>query len=258
MHAFLINLDTSPDRLAYMTGQASEAGLEIERFAALRGTDVRDAGVFGSSFDARLSNGEAGCYASHLTCHQLVLDRGLPYGMVLEDDVQLAPDLAAVAKAAAEAAPDGWDYIHLSSHIKRAVKPVKPLTGTDRDLIVYSRLPVNMAAYLISAQGARKFLAPRPRVRPIDMDVRYGWLMDFNIYGVAPPPARQNEDFESDIWRGDTRKTSLPGQAWSPGLASEIGGMVWHARKLGFGTWLSLAAANAVRLKPRRQKKHAL
>jgi glycosyl transferase family 25 len=254
MHAFLINLDSSPDRLAYMGQQAAGAGFEIERFSALRGSDIRDAGVFGSAFDARLSNGEAGCYASHLCCHQMIIDRELPYGLVLEDDVQLDGDFAAVAQAAAEAAPQGWDYIHLSSNIKRAVQPIKRLDGVERDLIVYSRLPVNMAAYLISAQGAQKFLAPRPRVRPIDMDVRYGWLMDFNIYGVAPPPARQNESFDSDIWRGEGKRKSLPGQAWSPGFVSELRGMAWQAGKLGLGTWLSLAAANAVRPVKRKSR----
>ena len=254
MQAFVINLASSPDRLAYMMEQAMEVGLTIERFPAIRGVEIRDTEVLGSTFDARLSNGEAGCYASHLSCHQLILERGLPYGLVLEDDVELDISFVAVAQAAAKLAPDNWDYIHLSSNIKRAVHPIQPLPDMARDLIVYSRLPANMAAYLISAQGARKFLTPRPRVRPIDMDVRHGWLMDFNIYGVAPSPARQTEIFVSDIWRDEGNRKSLPGQAWSPGFASELHGMAWRVGKLGLGTWLSLAADNALRLVKFRQR----
>lgn len=253
MHAFLINLDSSPDRLAFMEQQANQAGVTLERFSAVRGLEVRNGEVENSTFAPHLSNGEVGCYASHLHIHRMILDRGLPYALVLEDDVLLDSDFAAVADAAVTVAPAGWDYIHLSSVIKRAVHALKRLGAADRELIVYSRLPVNTAAYIISASGARKFLQPRHRVRPVDMDVRYGWLMDFTVYGVAPPPARQNEVFDSTIWQGTPGAKSKPGSVYAPGLLSQLQGALWQANKLGWGVWLSLAAANALR--PVKRKK---
>ena len=56
-----------------------------------------------------MSAGEVGCYASHLVVAQQIVARGLPYAVVLEDDVELAPDFKAIIRAAIDAVPTGWD-----------------------------------------------------------------------------------------------------------------------------------------------------
>ncbi len=231
---FCINLDRSPDRMEFMRGQFLRLGLTVvERVPGIDGAANVPAWMAHEFEDTPLTSGEIGCYASHLVCAWRIIAQDLSCAVVLEDDVTLQSDFIETAGAAVAAAPPGWDYIHLSSHIKRSVVHVADLT-TGRTLIRHTRLPVNTAAYILSNAGARKWLKPRPRIRPNDMDVRYGWLDDLDIYGVYPSPASQEDDFESDIGgtHGGKRKIKDP-RNFAPGLASRIYGALWQARKVG-------------------------
>jgi GR25 family glycosyltransferase involved in LPS biosynthesis len=162
--------------------------------------------------------------------------------MIIEDDVQLASDVLASARAAIDAAPPGWDYIHLSGATKRAVLSLASLPN-GRHLVRHSRLPVNTGAYLISRQGAGKLLAPSPRVRPIDQEIRHAWLRGIDVLGVHPSPVIWNNAWPTTItgtWRTETlRKTN-----WSPGIFSELHGCVYRMRKLGAAGYLACLRAN--------------
>jgi glycosyl transferase family 25 len=190
--AFLINLDRSPDRLAFMQAEADRIGLQFERVPSVDGkavpADLR-AQFLNPDGDSlsTLSDGEIGCYASHLTVHQRIVREALPYALVLEDDVTLAPDLMATVHAAVSAAPSGWDYIHLSGRIKNPVLSTAALPN-GRHLVRHLRVPMNTGGYVISQSGAGKMLAPAERVRPIDVDIHFPWLRDLDVLGVYPSP----------------------------------------------------------------------
>ncbi len=234
---FLINLDRAPDRLAFMAGQ----GIVFERIPGIDGTSNLPGWLrpqfAGAIADATMSAGEIGCYASHLVCADEIVERELACAIVLEDDVTLEPDFMATASLAVAAAPAGWDYIHLSTNYKRAVVHVCDLPGRSRMLVRHTRLPVNSAAYILSQAGARKWLRERPRARPNDMDIRYAWLDDLDVFGVFPAPARQLGNFQSSI-RHDGK------QRWSPGIASELYGLVWQARRVGAGNLVKARLAD--------------
>jgi glycosyl transferase, family 25 len=232
-HVFLINLDRSRTRLQHMETQASRLGLAFERVPAVEGANVPD--WLRSEFDTphAMSAGEVGCYASHLVVAQHVVARGLPYAVVLEDDVALAPDFKAVVRAAIDAAPPGWDLIHASSVFKAPVIHVQGLPSRSR-LVQYTRMPVNTAAYVVSNRGARKRLSPMVRSRPVDMDHRYAWLQRLEIFGVYPAPAEQRRDIPSEIGSAARRRS----RAWSPGVLSQCFGMAYTARRVGFGNYL--------------------
>lgn len=217
---FVINLDRSPDRLEFMRRQR----VGFERIAGIDGARMVPAWLASQFVGSPLTSGKIGCYASHLLVAREIVDRGLPYAIVLEDDVTLDDDFLDAAISAATDAPVGWDYIHLSSDYKRPVVHVVPL-WLGRQLVRHTRMPVNTAAYLLSNAGARKRLRPRPRIRPNDMDIRYGWLDDLDVYGVYPSPARQQNDFPSDI---GAYAPHTP-----PSLASSAYGAWWMVRKVG-------------------------
>lgn len=228
---FLINLDRSPQRLAFMQKQADRTGLVFERIPGVDGAG-NVPGWIASEFEGTpLTSGEVGCYASHMICAKLIVEREMPFGIILEDDVTLDGDFVATAIKAAGGAPFGWDYIHLSTHFKRPVIKIADING--RILVQHTRLPVNTAAYILSNAGARKWLRPRPRVRPNDIDIRYGWLDDLKIYGVFPSPAAQKNDFASDIGGTQQPDHKESRRHWSPGLCSEMYGVMWNARRVG-------------------------
>jgi glycosyl transferase, family 25 len=232
-HVFLINLDRSRKRLQHMALQASRLGLAFERIPAIEGANVPD--WLRSEFDSphAMSAGEVGCYASHLVVAQQIVARGLPYAVVLEDDVELAPDFKAIIRAAIDAVPTGWHLIHASSVFKAPVISVGPLPNRTR-LIQYTRMPVNTAAYVVSNRGARKRLSPMVRSRPVDMDNRYAWLQRLEIFGVYPAPAEQRQDFPSEI--GNTARRGS--RVWSPGVLSQFFGVAYTARRVGFANYV--------------------
>ena len=243
MQTFLINLDRSPDRLAFMQEQADRMGIAFERIPGVDGAANVPQWMQPQFEDTPLTSGEIGCYASHLVCARRIVEDCLDYALVLEDDVTLQEDFTTIARRSIAKAPTGWDYIHLSSHIKRAVVHVADLSGS-RILIRHTRLPVNTAAYILSNAGARKWLKPRPRVRPNDMDVRYGWIYDLDIYGVYPSPASQENNFISDIGGTNNPFHKEAKHNWSPGMMSRFHGEYWQVKKIGVGNTVRARLAN--------------
>jgi glycosyl transferase family 25 len=208
MQVFVINLATAIDRLSYMSDQLV---CEFERIKAVSGSAVPERLAANFPVPTRLLPGEIGCYASHLIAAETIIARDLSYGVVLEDDVELASDFLDTVKAAVEGLGSDWDVVSLSGAKQRPHCRLFPLGGY-RYLVRYLHFPKTTAAYMISQSGCRKLLAQRPRTRPVDVDIRYGWEMGINGYGVYPPPARQSGGFASSIpkphrqrvyWRAD-------------------------------------------------------
>lgn len=198
LRVFLINLDRSPDRLAFMRAEANRIGLHFERIPGVNGTDVPDElkPQFlnpDGSIIGQISAGDVGCYAGHLTAHQHILREDLPYALILEDDVRLERDVLEAAHAAIAKAPPGWDYIHLSGRLKNPVLSVSTLPN-GRHLVRHLRIPLNMGGYLMSRSGAEKFLAPAPRIRNVDGEMHYPWIRGIDVLGVYPSPVIHNNN----------------------------------------------------------------
>ena len=193
----LINLDRDTARLAHMAGQLDAQSLAFERFLAVYGLAVPD-WLKPWFFDAEgrvtptLKPGEIGVYASHISLHKALLDRDdIDALLVMEDDLELAPDFAAVITAL-EAMPVDWDIIKLSNPPKAPYLDHGEI-APGRALVTYSRVPNNLGAYVISRSGAAKTTRLRGlRVWAIDEDMRRPWDWEIETLGIVPPPARAN------------------------------------------------------------------
>lgn len=202
MQVFVINLAAERGRLAYMDDQLSG---DFERIDAVTAATVPARLAVNFPRPARLLPGEIGCYASHLVTAETILERGLPYAVVLEDDVDLVPDFRQVVAASIERLPPDWDILSLSGAKQHPHCRLSQVTR-DRHLVRYLHFPKTTAAYVISPSGCRKLLAPRPRLRPVDVDIRYGWEMHLEGYGVYPAPAWQANRFASTIPKSKTQR----------------------------------------------------
>lgn len=198
VHAVVINLDRDADRLAHMAREMAKVSLPFERFPAVKGAELPAwlAPYFPdhqAPLERRaLSAGEVGCYASHLAICRRMVDGSLPSPLlVVEDDIEFAPDFAAMLAALVQNLPADWDIIRLSNETKRSVMPIATLTGAYQ-LVRYSKVPPSTGASLISRAGAEKFLKQTPRTIPVDQDLRRVWAWDLNTYGVAPAPVRRD------------------------------------------------------------------
>jgi glycosyl transferase family 25 len=235
---FLINLDRSHERLALMQVQGSGLGLNFERVPAIDGTKQLPGWMVAQFLDdcgrARggLSEGEVGCYASHLVVFSKIVERRLKAAIVLEDDAVLDQDFERLACAAMCAAPAGWDCIHLSTDFKKPAFPVVDL-GLGRSLVRYKRLPVNSLGYVVSRAGAAKLLAARQRLRPFDLEFRLAWQTGLEMFGTYPALAHTNRRLETTI-RADWKDHGCTAtrKQWKPNWPSRVHGWFYVMARL--------------------------
>jgi GR25 family glycosyltransferase involved in LPS biosynthesis len=79
--AFVINLDSRPDRLAELRKRTRGFSIPIERFPAVTTQELRDQGIIADPSSAQA------CTASHIAICRLIIERNLDWALVLEDDV---------------------------------------------------------------------------------------------------------------------------------------------------------------------------
>jgi GR25 family glycosyltransferase involved in LPS biosynthesis len=133
--AFVINLDRDTVRLTHMEAECARVGIPMQRWPAMLGAALPPA--LASSFVAptsgtawSLSSGEIGCYASHVTIWQALVDGALgdkvfgDAALVMEDDLRLEDDFVPAIQKTLAVAPSGWDLIRLSNAPRRAFVPV--------------------------------------------------------------------------------------------------------------------------------------
>ena len=95
MKTFLINLDKNLERLKYMTSQLGRLGVEFERISAVYGKELTK-DELKCSFSAfrsfcamgyRMPLGAIGCSLSHLLVYRQMIEKGISYALIFEDDV---------------------------------------------------------------------------------------------------------------------------------------------------------------------------
>lgn len=102
MKLFVINLDRQPERLSRIEQMFGELQLQFIRVSAvdrerlsieeIRNWQSPDAGV------RHLRSGETACFLSHRECWRRIVDEGLPYAAIFEDDIHLGIDAAALLR----------------------------------------------------------------------------------------------------------------------------------------------------------------
>jgi len=187
--ALYINREVDKDRRASIESELSNAGIRGERICGVDGLAVPPAftGYFfeGDRLHSKLKPGEVGCYASHLKALSVVVERGIAYALILEDDALLTRDLTQTIDNILANVPEDWDMVYLCREPEHVTKPVACLKQS-RMLVRYSRVPATTTGYLISRAGAEKFLVPLKRYWPVDTDIRQPWRFKLEIYGVVP------------------------------------------------------------------------
>lgn len=217
MKVFYTNLDRSPERRKFMEDILGHLGIEAERIAGIDGSNVPE--WLSSQFaePTPLMPGQIGCYASLLIAAKRIVDDDLPYALILQDDIIIDPKLMELCREALWHLPPDWDCVHLDTEFKRSVVRFSALTR-EHSLVRFLRQPVGDGAFLLSKQGAKKWLRARPRRLPSDVDNRRSWKPE-TVFAVYPALVHhQREVLGSCI--GGTRP-----QAKSSGFATVLAAM---------------------------------
>lgn len=174
-------------------------GLEASALARLVDTDANQRRFF-----RPLTPGEIGCYASHVVCWRMLVERGWPHALILEDDLRLTDRLPRLLAQIPRLSP-GWDIVKLIGRGRDRRRSSRPL-APDLELISYRRIPSLTGAYLVSAGGAAKLLRRVPPfARPIDVDLRHAWEADINVLGISPYPVERSQASADDSTIGIRR-----------------------------------------------------
>jgi glycosyl transferase family 25 len=155
-----------------MARQAAERGLAIERLEAV---DCRDPAALARSAAAPgsgLSPGEIACFESHRAAWRRIAGGDAPFGLVLEDDVFLAPALPHVLAGLLRAA-GGLDIVKLNAHPRGMLVRSAPLARVaGRALLRPAQGTSDSSAYVISRGFAAWALAIHTGyTRPLDLAV---------------------------------------------------------------------------------------
>ena len=148
-----------------------------------------------------LSNGEKGCYASHIRAWKILLESDAEKIVVLEDDISLNDEFIKILDAI-DKSDQEWDMIKLIGRERNEkIKSSENLLGT-QNLIRYNKIPSCTTGYVLSRSGAKKLISSRiPFGRPIDIDLRFFWENDLKILGVHPAAiSLADSSTQSSIW----------------------------------------------------------
>jgi len=152
--AFVINLDSRPDRLAEFRRRTRRLSISVERFPALTPQQLVDQGVADE-----VMPWEA-CSASHSAICQVVMDRDLDWALILEDDVlPIVGFERRVRWALDDAPPEAWlvQIGHIGTAGSRSRRILRSVGGhAVRSMNIQRREQFwwGSQAYLISKQFA--------------------------------------------------------------------------------------------------------
>ena len=221
----IVNLETSPDRMASATAEMLAQGLAFERFEAFDGRphplesyDQYDAKAAYFQMGRELNGGEIGCYLSHRKALAHFLQTGAETCLVLEDDLMFLPGARPVLDwlVATLAQDDRWDLVNLGKAAGRCARQELVMEDGGRRLMRSYFWPSTCTAVLWSRKGAADFLAASAVITaPIDLFTRR-WVAYTNRGFALDRPIIINSGAESVLDAADShlsrdhQKGSLP------------------------------------------------
>jgi GR25 family glycosyltransferase involved in LPS biosynthesis len=144
-NAFCINLDTKPERWEKMQRRFQHFDMKVQRWPAATADDIVD------NFPHYLNGGQKGCAQSHIHIWRHMLEKELPYALILEDDAcfdqRWKEKLALFCASNVDAE---WDAVFLNAS--------EPIDERDVWSCTRDREQYLTAGYVLSNKGARVLL----------------------------------------------------------------------------------------------------
>ena len=249
---FVINLKEDTERWHSISDQINTLGLSFSRFNAYHGEYIPERWrnqFFPKSsepFRPTLTDGQLGCYVSHLACMNMLLEGKHLAAMIFEDDIVINSKISGLFSNI-DKLPKNWDFIHLSGRPKSAFISLGDI-APDLELVKFSRIPTDASGYIVSRSGAEKFIYHKQgdlRRVPNDIEVKNAYIRKLNVYGCLPPPICQTPKFPSAIDRVDSRKRKRKYGTHKSSFKMLIARAKFNIRNLTIKCWLKCFCRNA-------------
>ncbi|MCV2880221.1 glycosyltransferase family 25 protein [Sedimentimonas flavescens] len=201
LEVFLINLDRSEERLKSATIELNRVGISFTRVTAVDGSllnlnessDYYEKGAK-SWFGRPLTNGEVGCYLSHVKCLRLFLAGDKKYALILEDDIALSNNASDIWKETEKHLDNSklqdWWLINLGKAPHKLFSKVVPLHSGNSNWICRSHYySFGTHALLWSRSGAEAALKDcLPIISPVDVFFRDWNFRKDRCFALLEPP----------------------------------------------------------------------
>lgn len=198
IHAFIINLDRSPDRLLHTQKQLTQANITHTRVTAIEGSSLSlphpqySEVVYKLKHGKRTNISELGCYLSHLKAYRAFLETDLTHALICEDDITIPTNTATVLSKVIHAETP-WDMVKISKINSSLPVNIESLTPTFSLAINIGR-HTGAGAYLITRRAAEELLnSIHTMTLPLDHAFDKEWRTGFRAYSLQPTLIEQEE-----------------------------------------------------------------
>mmetsp|Transcript_2084 Transcript_2084/g.6901 ORF Transcript_2084/g.6901 Transcript_2084/m.6901 type:complete len:411 (+) Transcript_2084:145-1377(+) len=150
--------DINPELIDMYAGRKKKRRLAVSaRWSALQRLEVYRTYMAGELRSTKVQSAlherlRFGCYISHVSLWKEVVRKGLPYLVVLEDDVYVEDNFVFRLKHSLQSLPASWGLLYLNGSHRKFGLPYTPS-------IVQSKGGVGAFGYVISASACAHFLA---------------------------------------------------------------------------------------------------
>ena len=150
--AYLINVDSKPDRLEYATTNLTKAGFtDVRRFRAVEPSTAESNSIDTVSFVDKFHSPRNCCSLSHLNVWKRILEEGHDRAVVCEDDIYFVNDWDTLHREYYTDTPRDYDFIYIGAGICG-------INGTT-DKIIKNQPTVCMHCYVITKDFIEDFFS---------------------------------------------------------------------------------------------------
>ena len=195
--AFILHLERASSRLPSVQSLRASLPIESEVLAAVDGARLTQQEVdqayarrrFRPAYPFALTRTEVGVFLSHRLAWRRIVDDGLDFAFIFEDDAEIDPPAFAALTEFVTLERQAWDYVLLPAKPIRSGSPVASRDGLT--LLRPEAPPLRAIAQIVSADAARRLLdRTLPFDRPVDTTLQMTWLTGQPLLVAEPSPVR--------------------------------------------------------------------
>ena len=207
---YLINLDSSTDRLAQASAELTKHNIEFERISAVDGRqlDVQNFDTYNSArsnaYTGRdLIGAEIGCYLSHKKALETFVASKHEYALILEDDLDIVDDFNDILDQTfqyLETNTLDWAVINVAANKKKLSKHI--VDFAQHSLLHAYYFPILALGLVWTKEGAKSFLSQMGDIyTPIDVEIQ-SWACEtglgLSIYPAIVRPSGVDSDIDAN------------------------------------------------------------
>jgi glycosyl transferase family 25 len=218
MRVNVINLVRSTTRRVAIEQRLAALGIDYELHPAVDGRagyacfENVDLWRYWLNTGREPSDGEVGCYASHLRLWQLCAATNRPL-VVMEDDAAPLPTFPA-ALAATRSVIERYGFIRLEyDGPSQPARTRRVGVAGEFDIHYYEKYPYCAMCYALTPAVARAFIAESRVLRsPVDQFIKRCWEHSQPLYGLLPYSVREGPHAIDATIRARDKKAAAAGQ----------------------------------------------